>query len=147
MRRKNVRISVKSSQICGTSGKNTLKIWSWVTPKCGIYFVSSGIFRFYICVYKLTLCNPNRSVIQKNVTCNCNLKTGACCNIRGSSASLTFLLMSSWVLSILSRTWGFVIINGVWIRYRIYWPLYTPLGTTNNYNAIIKLHTLQIITY
>jgi hypothetical protein len=37
-----------------------------------------------------------------------------------------------------------VTIDGVWIGEWIY--LYTALGTTNNYSAIVNLHTLQITT-
>jgi hypothetical protein len=38
-----------------------------------------------------------------------------------------------------------VTIDGVWIRYWIYWPL-TPLRTTHNYSSTANLHTLQFTT-
>jgi hypothetical protein len=38
-----------------------------------------------------------------------------------------------------------VTIDGVWIGYRIYWPL-TRLGTTRNYSTTTNLHNSQITT-
>jgi hypothetical protein len=37
-----------------------------------------------------------------------------------------------------------VTIDGIWIGEWIYWPLFTPLGTTSNYSATANLHNSQI---